>query len=129
MTEKQLNNLYYIKKRIKKLKYRIAELERELGIGGQNLTGMPHGSSVSNPIEALIIKKSALEGDLQKELANALDEERKIRNFMSSVDDEEIKIIIELRFINFMKWADIGAELDNDRTTPHKKLKKFLENY
>lgn len=126
MTEKELNSLYYISQRIKTLKRRIAELDPEIGIGSSAMNGMPHGSGVSNPLETLVMKKVALEDDLSKELSLKLDEERKIQNYISAVDDEEIRLIMELRFIHLMKWQDIGTQIHSDRTTAYRKIKKYL---
>lgn len=129
MTEKQLNNLYYIGKRITRLKRRIAELEQELGLSGQNLTGMPHGSSVSNPIEALVMKKWELLEKLKKTLEEQIDEEIKLRAYIESIEDAEIKLIFELRFLDLMNWDAIGKEMNMDRTTASKKMQNYLANH
>lgn len=129
MTEKQLNNLYNIGKRITRLKRRIAELEEELGISGQNLTGMPHGSSVSNPIEALVMKKCELLERLKKTLEEQIDEEMKLRAYIESIEDAEIKLIFELRFLDLMNWDAIGKEMNMDRTTASKKMQNYLANH
>ena len=129
MTEKELNNLYYIEQRIKKIKYRIAELEQEDGLNAQVLTGMPHGTGVSNPVEALVVKKCALLDELKKALTDKLDEELKIRTYIESIDDEEIKQIIELRFLYQMNWFAIGEEMNMERTTASKKMRKYLRTH
>ena len=129
MTEKDLNSLYHIEQRIKNLKYRIAELEAETGLGSQVIDGMPHVHSGNSAIEQLIIKKCDLLNDLNKELSNKIDEERKIRNYISSVDDEEVKLIIELRFIKLKGWEKIGEELFYDPRTVARKMRKYLKTH
>lgn len=126
MTERELKNLYYIEQRIKRLKYRIAELEQEDGLSGQVLTGMPHGTGVSNPVETFVMKKCELLDELKKALIDKLEEEKKIRTYIESIDDEEIKQIIELRFLYHLNWFEIGEEMNMERTTASKKMRRYL---
>ena len=126
MTERELKNLYYIEQRIKRLKYRIAELEQEDGLSGQALTGMPHGTDVSNPVETFVMKKCELLDELKKALIDKLEEEKKIRTYIESIDDEEIKQIIELRFLYHLNWFEIGEEMNMERTTASKKMRRYL---
>lgn len=129
MTERELNSLYYISQRIKKFKKRIAELDSETGIAGGAMDGMPHGTGAGNPVENLIIKKCDLKDELKAELLLQVAEEQKIRSYISSVEDEEIKLIMEMRFIQLMKWRDISAKLNLERTTVAKKMRKYLQNH
>ncbi|MDE5995113.1 MAG: hypothetical protein K2G60_06335 [Oscillospiraceae bacterium] len=127
MTENELNSLYYISQRIRKLKQRIAELNSEIGIGSGAMNGMPHGTGIGNPVENLIIKKCDLCDKLNAELLLKIEEEQKIRSYISSAKDEEVKLIMEMRFIHLMKWQDISAELNIDRTTASKKMRNYLK--
>ena len=129
MTEKQLNKLYYIRIRIKNLKKRIAELEKSAGLSGVNLSGMPHGTDVSNPTEALQIKKEELHEELIRILNKEIEEEQKIQRYIESVEDEEVKLIMELRFIQHLKWHEMIPILHYDRTSPAKKMRKYLEEH
>lgn len=129
MTERELSSLYYISQRIKKLKQRIAELDSEIGIGDGAMNGMPHGTGVGNPVENLIIKKCDLCDKLNTELILKIEEEEKIRRYISSVQDEEIKLIMEMRFIHLMNWFDIGEEMHLERTTASKKMRKYLREH
>lgn len=126
MTESELNSLYYISQRIKKLKQRIAELDSEIGIGSGAMNGMPHGTGIGNPVENLIIKKCDLCDKLNAELLLKIEEEQKIRSYISEIKDEEVKLIMEMRFVHLMKWQDIGTQIHTDRTTAYRKIKKYL---
>ena len=52
-----LNRLYYIKIEIENLKEEIKNLPT---ISSTDLSGMPHGTNVNNPIEKYLLKKEAL---------------------------------------------------------------------
>ena len=135
MTEQELMGYSFIKARIEKVEERIAELEQENGLGSVNLDGMPHGSTPGDPVARMAIARASLHEHLTKLLAELKEKERKIREFIDSVDNEEVKLIIEWRFIDLLDWYEIAGNLEDmtgkhvDRSTPGKKLRKYLEKH
>ena len=135
MTEQELMGYSFIKARIEKVEERIAELEQENGLGSVNLDGMPHGSTPGDPVARMAIARASLHEHLTKLLAELKEKERKIREFIDSVENEEVKLIIEWRFIDLLDWYEIAGNLEDmtgkhvDRSTPGKKLRKYLEKY
>ena len=135
MTERELKGYVFIKARIAKTKERIAELEQESGLGSVNMDGMPHGSTPGDPVARMAIARASLHEYLTKLLAELEEKEREIREYIDSVDDEEVKLIIEWRFIDLLEWYDIAANLeeitgqDVDRSTPGKKMRKYLQEH
>ena len=135
MTERELKGYVFIKARIAKTKERIAELEQENGLGSVNMDGMPHGSTPGDPVARMAIARASLHEYLTKLLAELEEKEREIREYIDSVDDEEVKLIIEWRFIDLLEWYDIAANLeeitgqDVDRSTPGKKMRKYLQEH
>lgn len=135
MTEMELKSFVYIRKRIEKIEERIAELEDEIGVGSLNMDGMPHGSTPGNPVERMALAKAALHEQLVNLKATLLEKEREIREFIETVEDEEVKLIIELRFIRQLDWYSLSCELEDvtgnsiERTTPAKKMKKYLREH
>ena len=119
-----LNKLYYIKIEIEKIKDEIKNLPI---ISSPQYTGMPHSTNVSNPVENYYIKKEKLLEKLNKKIEQYTEELIRIENIIDKIEDSEIRIIARMRFINNMKWEDIGAELNQDRTTCSKKLRKYLK--
>ena len=149
MTEKELSSYKYIVARIARierqilsLELEIADMETENGLGSVNMDGMPHGTTPGDPVARMAVARAALHEDL-KELKADLEEQRaalvgkeqEIREFMVSVQDEEIKLIIEWRFIDLMDWYDIAVNLEEltgksvDRSTPGKKMRKYLSEH
>ena len=53
-------------------------------------------------------------------------ERKKMEEFLSSIEDVELRLIVRLRVVNNMKWEEIGAELGMERTTVSKKFYKFF---
>ena len=46
--------------------------------------------------------------------------------FISGIEESELRRIAEYRYLEGLKWEDIGKLMDTDRTTPQKQLKKEL---
>ena len=149
MTEQKLKGLYYIKTRIEEMETRLAELtleiediEQALGPGAVKMDGMPHGSTPGDPVAMMAIAMATLHAEL-KELQTKLKEqcaelirkEREIREYIDGVEDEEVKLIIEWRFIDLLEWNEIAGNLEEitgknvDRSTPGKKMRKYLQEH
>ena len=126
MDIKQLNKLYYIKKNIKELEDELKELNN---LGSAPLNDMPKADGkTSNPTELFVIRKNRILEKLTKNYVKYLTEYEKINNFIDSLEDEEVKLIARLRFIKHEDWETIGQEVHADRTTPSKKIRRYLEN-
>lgn len=135
MTESELMGYIYIKARIARVEERIAELEQESGLGSLNMDGMPHGSTPGDPVARMAIARAALHEQLVRLRADLKEKEREIREYINSVENEEIKLIIEWRFIDLLDWYEIAGRLEDltgknvDRSTPGKKMRRFLRDH
>ena len=135
MTEQELRGYAFIKTRIEKLEERIAELEQEDGLGSVNMDGMPHGTTPGDPVARMAIARATLHEHLVQTHAELAEKERQIREYINSVEDEEVKLIIEWRFIDLLDWFEIAEEMENatgksvDRSTPRKKMQKYLQEH
>lgn len=127
MTIDELSKYHVIKLEIEQIKDNLKELD-ETSIGSPKLTGMPQSvGSVGNPVESVAIKKEKLETILKRKQDKLLDEHLKIENFLETVDDSNVRVIIRARFIDGMSWQEIGKKLNFERTTPYYHLKKYLK--
>lgn len=132
MTERELMSLVYIRARIERLNERIAAMEEEDGLGSVNMDGMPHGTTPGNPVERMALARAALHERLLQLRAELVEKELAIMNYIESVEYEDIKLIMELRFIDAKYWQDIAVEWEErtgkyaDRTTLSKKVEKYL---
>ncbi len=119
-----MNKLYYLKIDIENIKEEIKSLPT---ISSSQITGMPHGTGVSNPIEKHILKKEALIEKLNNKLETYTEELVRIEDIIDRIDDIEVKSIARMRFILNMRWEDIGEKIHLERTTCSKKLRKYLK--
>ena len=76
-----------------------------------------------------------LKAELEERRAELIKKEREIREYINSVEDEEVKLIIKWRFIDLLEWNYIAGKLEElkgknvDRTTPWKKMQKYLQEH
>jgi hypothetical protein len=120
-----LNKLYYLKIDIENIKEEIRSLPT---ISSPQLTGMPHGTGVSNPIESYFLKKEALIEKLNQKIEKYTEELIRIEGVIERIDDPEVRSIARMRFIQCMRWEDIGEKIHLDRTNCARKLKKYIQN-
>ena len=135
MTERELMSLVFIQARISRISNRIEELEDEDGLGSMNMDGMPHSKTPGNPVERRAIAIAALHEKLLSMKAELAERELAITEYIDSVEQEDVKFIMELRFIDTMYWKDIAILWEEitgkyaDRTTLSKKVEKYLQEH
>lgn len=120
-----LNKLYYLKIDIENIKEEIKNLPT---ISSPQLTGMPHGSGISNPIVSYVIKKEELIERLNQKIVRYTEELERIENIIDRIDDPEVRAIARMRFVQCLKWEEIGDRVHLERTTCAKKLKKYIKS-
>lgn len=120
-----LNKLYYLKLDIKDLQEEIKAIP---DVSGMNYSGMPHSTNVSDPTFNLVLKKEKLIERLNIKIGQYLDELMRIEDIIDRIDDIEVRTIARMRFIQNMKWEDIGEQVHLDRTVCSKKVRKYLKN-
>lgn len=135
MTERELMSLIYIQARIEKISERLLELESEDGLGSVNMDGMPHGTTPGNPVERMALARAALHEKLVQLRTELTEKELAIREYINSVDRDDVRLIMELRYVDGREWADIAVEWEErtgkyaDRTTLSKKVQKYLREH
>lgn len=120
-----LNKLYYLKIEIENIKEEIRSIPT---MTSSQITGMPHGSGISNPVVSYILKKEALIERLDKKIAEYTEELVRIEDIIDKIDDPEVKAIARMRFVQCFKWEEIGEKVHLERTTCAKKLKKYIKS-
>ncbi len=125
LTYNELNRYFYIQKKIKCLNAEIAKISF---LSSTANDGMPHGSGIGDPVYNTYIKIEKLTEKLNYQKQRAVDELDKLNDFIESIEDIEMQVILRLRFIKCWSYERIGDELFMNHSTVLRKLKHFLEN-
>lgn len=135
MTERELMSLIYIQARIERVSERLLELEGEDGLGSVNMDGMPHSTTPGNPVERMALARAALQEKLVQLKTDLKLKELEITSYIESVEQEDVKFIMETRYIDGKSWHDAAVEWVQrtgkyaDRTTLSKKVRKYLREH
>ncbi len=122
MTEKELSRYYWLQKEIKDLEERIATFD--CGVSAVkykelNVDSTPQYKSIQE-------KAAELKEEWMEKRVTALEEYIKIENYISSIEDIDLRLIFRYRFLDCMNWDDIGIKLGYDRTSVSKKVRNYL---
>lgn len=135
MTERELMSLIYIQARIEKISERLLELEEEDGLGSVEMDGMPHSKTPGNPVERMALARATLHEKLVQLKADLMQKELEITAYIERIEQEDVKFIMEMRYIDGKNWHDAAVEWVQktgkyaDRTTLSKKVRKYLREH
>lgn len=134
MTEKELQQLYFLNKEIKMLKSQIDTMEPKM------TTDRVSGSEKEFPytqrsftikginIDEYNSKIRRLERKLKIRLGELLDLVEDMNEFIEKQEDSEIRQILALRYINNLTWHQIAMHLGYaDESVPRKRMNRFLK--
>lgn len=123
MSEKELNKYYYLKKEVEDLEQRIAEF----GYGVKSTQIKEVSVSGSRKNKSIQETKVELVGMLTEKRISALEQYLEIERYIEDVEDAEIRNIMRYRYLDLMKWDEIGEKLFQDRTSVSKKVRKYIK--
>lgn len=113
MTAKQyLKQAHYLDERINTKIAQVSSLHDLAKKATATLTDMP-GSPTRNThrMEDIIIKILMLENEINADIDQLVDLKDEILSVINGVDDEECRLLLEKRYLNFEQWEDIAAEM------------------
>lgn len=128
MTLEEAKAIYYINIEIRRIKRDLLELEQSRQFYKPvNLSGMPRGSpSYLNTSDQYLEKRYKLDMLLNLKLRKLEQKKLEFEEWLESVTDPQMRLILRLRCINNMTWEEIGTEMKYERTTVAKKFYQFF---
>ena len=127
MTFEDLLSVYSINIEIKKIQEEIQRLREQNFFKPNIITDMPKGGTGKDMLVEYMEESKRLDDMLNYSLKELQKKRVEIEEFISSIKDNEIRLIVRLRCINNMDWQQIGDELGMERTTASKKFYNFLD--
>lgn len=111
MTTKELSQLRYLKREIRKIECRIAKLEGEATDTSAKITGMPHIGNSGDKIGSIVSQIDYYESIQKKRLAECKSELIRLNDYISACPDSLTRQILEYRFIDGMKWSQVVDQI------------------
>lgn len=127
MTPKELNQLYWLRKEIDLLKTKIKELEATYGSKSTINTGLPSSNIISDITGTYAVEIADLKKLLSINLDRCILERKRLENYINSVKDIQMRLILRLRHMDGMTWEIIADELGYTKSGVFRKHQRFLE--
>jgi DNA-directed RNA polymerase specialized sigma subunit len=134
MTKEELSRLRNMQKEIELIKKELNTITEEY------VTDKVTGSMVEHPYiftsfkicgydsEGYSSKVRRLEKRLKRKLDELVDERQRIEEYIESIDNATIRMILRLRHINGLKWEQIGRELGYSTQHIKRMYYRHIEN-
>ena len=116
MTVRELSKLYYLNKLIERDTLRLSELENRLQPGAMNFNGMPRNPSPKNMMEEIIPLIIEIEERIRKEQEDYIRERMVIEDYIRSVEDYQIRLILSYRFVDLLTWNQTARMVGGGNT-------------
>lgn len=126
MSVEELSQIYYINKEIKSLQMELAQLRQKNFYKPNVITDMPRGGEHEEQNLEYVNDVMMLEDLINYSLRKLQYERKKIDDFLNSIEDGELRLIMRLRAVNNMSWEDIGEEVGKDRRTVSRKFYNYF---
>lgn len=127
MNKRELSRYYYLSLEIKDLEERINNLH-ETSIGSSKITGMPIAHSNESPIEKRIELIVRLLEKLKRRQRRAFEEMEKIEQYISTIEDIDIRLIFSKRYLDFKDWVTIADEMFMSERTVQRKHSNWIKH-
>lgn len=111
MIYRELNRISALREEIKRDYERIEELRSLAESTTQTLSDMPRGSGVSDKVARYAAQIVDLQISILGHRLDAIEEEKKITDYVSTITDPLMRLIIKLRHVDLLKWQDIAQQI------------------
>lgn len=112
MTEKDLNQYIFICKEINILNKELVEIKSKQLIKKQGFTEKLYlGPIIEKTAGELEEELTKIERSINDKLHELYSQRVNIENFLNSIEDCEIRLILRLKYVNGMTYTDIASEL------------------
>lgn len=129
MTRQDLEKHLKLRRQLMECRDVLQNLKRSVGPGTQALTGMPHAPGVKDKVGDLATEIAYMERRVAALQAKVDDQAVEVRNFIAGVQDDQMKIILSLRYIRGLTWIEVALVLGGRNTGSGVKsaVRRFFE--
>ena len=128
-TKDELLSYYYLEQEIKQEKEEIAELQARTMRITQSFSDMPRGQASNDANERAVVKLVDKKNALCEKIAVAERTRNEILEYISSINDVKIRLILQYRYLNFLPWPKVAYFVGKNNTPDgvRRKADRFLQ--
>ena len=90
------------------------------------LSDMPKGASQGSQLESIITKLIDSENELNQSIDFLIDTKAEVRFAIKTVEDPDLRLVLELRYLCYKPWSQISEEMCYDIRQIHRLHSKAL---
>ena len=117
MTLKELSEVYYIDKEIKKDKAQLKELEERSTSTSQTYSHTPSAHSADSKVERYATAIADLQETIRLNEIRLTETRAKITRWINAISDSQTRLIFKLRFLWLLGWDDVAEEIGGGNTS------------
>ena len=125
MTLKELSQYYWLVREMERDRVRLEQMRLGADLGAVTLTGMPHGTGVSDPTGQRGMALADLERLLDEKYTRCAEECLRIETYISTVEDSLTRQIMELRFVEFLTWDQVAVRIGGGNSSSSVKMRVY----
>lgn len=131
MTNQELSQLYYLKKEIAQQKQRLEELKAASTNITPQITGMPHGSGVSDKVSRYAAEMADLQSLIELNVQKCWYELNRLNRYIADCDDSLVRQILSMRYINGLSWTQVALQIGGGNTPDSVRMlhNRYLESH
>lgn len=129
MTKKKLEQIYYLKKELRMWQRRLSELQADIAISPQAPNGMPHSqtNNTDDPTQRKAMKLAEADAHIQRQIRRIEKATREIEQFITTIEDSEMRMLVEYRCIYNMHWDEISNKAGYSERQCRRKYTDFIQ--
>ena len=129
MTLKELSQLYYLKKEIKRYEQKIEELRAKAEGTTQALSGMPGGGSNKDKVGTAATDIVNYEYKIKEAKQKCEVELKKLEDYIDSISDSRTRQIFMLRFVESKSWNQVVDEVGGSEDSVKKICYRYIKKH
>lgn len=128
MTKRELSQLYYLRKEIKKLRKKREEMEGDSTFITQIIDGMPHPQGISDKTGRFATELAYLSLMIKNKEEQCVCEYMRLMMYINGIEDSEMRQIMTHRYIEGKTWQQVAFSMgEMDESYPRRKHNSFLK--
>lgn len=129
-TKKELSQFHFLKREIEFEQRHLKELETSFDSRRIEITGMPKYNGTVDSVGNYVTEIDALKHRVACNIERCTHELFKLYEYIDSVEDSQMRLILKLRYIDRLSWKQVAANIGGGNTADCVRLMvdRFIKN-
>lgn len=116
MTSRELSQLFYLKREIKKDEERLAELRNKMKASATSNPRVAFGSRQTSALERYTAEAIDLDNIISAKITQCVHERNRLERYIADIPDSLLRQIFTARFVNHLSWVQVAVTVGGGNT-------------